>query len=220
MTLSVKMMLQSPGLYSIWMSGSNGRSTGSKVKPKSRDRNSRNPPVSETSPVSITWIQHRVELWMESSPRRPQQRRFLTPPRPRLTFPEWSGLMAMPKSVWMKVWLIRWVTSWKVFPWSLLERWESSSYSPKLQQVYTLKMERVASRFRYFSPPIEVGLGKMHHEQRHLKRCQHQQHLGDETLKTAPFPVFLSFTFQVRNSPPRRRPPRPGTANSWSSLWT
>lgn len=34
----------------------------------------------------------------------------------RLTFPEWSGLMAMPNSVWMKVWLIRWVTSLNVFP--------------------------------------------------------------------------------------------------------
>lgn len=33
-----------------------------------------------------------------------------------LTFPEWSGLIAMPNSVWMKVWLIRWVTSLNVFP--------------------------------------------------------------------------------------------------------
>lgn len=33
-----------------------------------------------------------------------------------LTLPEWSGLMAMPKSVWIKVWLIRWVMSWNVFP--------------------------------------------------------------------------------------------------------
>lgn len=55
--LSVRSVLQSPGLYSIWMSGSNGRSVGTKVMPKSRERNSRNPPTSDTSPVSITWNQ-------------------------------------------------------------------------------------------------------------------------------------------------------------------
>lgn len=30
----------------------------------------------------------------------------------------------------------------------------------------------------------------MHHEQRHLKRCQHQQHLGDETFKDSALPCF------------------------------
>lgn len=53
--LSVRSMLQSPGLYSIWMSGSNGRSVAAKVTPKSCERNSLNSPTSDTSPVSITW---------------------------------------------------------------------------------------------------------------------------------------------------------------------
>lgn len=39
----------------------------------------------------------------------------------------------------------------------------------------------VASRLRYFSPPVEVGLGEVHHEEGHLKRRQHQQHLGGES---------------------------------------
>lgn len=55
--LSVRSVLQSPGLYSIWMSGSNGRSVGTNVMPKSCERNSLKPPISETSPVSITWNQ-------------------------------------------------------------------------------------------------------------------------------------------------------------------
>lgn len=49
---------------------------------------------------------------------------------------------------------------------------------------YSLKcniMRSVASPLRYFSPPVEVGLGEVHHEQGHLKRCQHQQHLGGES---------------------------------------
>lgn len=55
--LSVRSTLQSPGLYSIWMRGSNGSSVGTKVMPKSRERNSLTPPISDTSPVSITWNQ-------------------------------------------------------------------------------------------------------------------------------------------------------------------
>lgn len=37
-------------------------------------------------------------------------------PPPPLTFPELSGPMAMPNSVRMKVLLMRWVMSLKVFP--------------------------------------------------------------------------------------------------------
>jgi len=39
----------------------------------------------------------------------------------------------------------------------------------------------VPSTIRHFSPPVEVRLTEAHHEQRHLKCCQHQQHLGEET---------------------------------------
>lgn len=59
-------------------------------------------------------------------------------------------------------------------------------------------MPRAASPVRYVSPPVEVGLGKMHHEQRHLKRCQHQQHLGDESKdirNNPPPPLPLGFSF-------------------------
>lgn len=42
-------------------------------------------------------------------------------------------------------------------------------------------MHSTASCLRYFSPPVEVGLGRVHHERGHLKRCQHQQHLGGES---------------------------------------
>lgn len=42
----------------------------------------------------------------------------------------------------------------------------------------TITRRGAASRLGYFSPPVEVGLGEVHHKQGHLKRCQHQQHLG------------------------------------------
>lgn len=52
--LSDRRVLQSPGLYCIWKRGSNGRSVGTNVRPKSCERNSRAPPISDTSPTRIT----------------------------------------------------------------------------------------------------------------------------------------------------------------------
>lgn len=34
---------------------------------------------------------------------------------------------------------------------------------------------------KHSSPPVEVRLAKTHHEQRHLKCCQDQKHLGEES---------------------------------------
>lgn len=69
----------------------------------------------------------------------------------------------------------------------------------------TLKMQRAAWPFGHFSPPVEVGLGKMHHEQRHLKRCQHQQHLGDESKdirnNPPPPPLLLHLHFRSQTHP-------------------
>lgn len=208
MILSVRSLLPSPGLYRIWMRGSNGRSVETKVSPKSCERNSRKPPTSDTSPLRITWSQikkrarvksighvadgrentfksnqntehysggdsllflilcqwiirsnkHFGDATCESEDynwhlftvffRCKQQKNWgncavllktqvdekwsttaktfedissyctacTDSFKESLTFPEWSGLIAMPNSVWMKVWLIRWVTSLNVFP--------------------------------------------------------------------------------------------------------
>lgn len=58
--LSVRRVLESSGLKSIWIRGSNGRSLCAKDRPKSRERKSRKRPNPDTSPVRSTWKQNVV----------------------------------------------------------------------------------------------------------------------------------------------------------------
>lgn len=223
MTLSVRMMLQSPGLYSIWMSGSNGRSTGSKVRPKSRDRNNRNPPVSETSPVSITWIQHRIELWKDSSPRPPQQRCFVSP---ALASPFLSGLdwwqcrnpcgwrcgLSGESHPGRSSHSLRWHgerAAVRAADQSNAKRYpENATRSVTVQVFLTSCRGWTGQNAPWTAAPetLSTPAAPGGWEQRHQKQS-HPHPSG-----------FVSFTFQVTNSLLTRRPPRPETANSWSSL--
>lgn len=72
---------------------------------------------------------------------------------------------------------------------------------------------------KHSSPPIKIRLAEIHHEQRHRKRGQDQQHLGEDG-KISPHLIFnqLRFALTWTNSPPILRQPRPARANPASSL--